>query len=322
MVCLSIGNLTLPLNVIYAPMAGCTDFPFRKIACRYKPGLLFCEMVNVKALLHGDEDTFRMLHYQACMRPIGAQICGSDPKLAASAARIIEDLGFDLVDLNCGCPVDKVTRDGSGSGLLKNPLKIGEIVSSIIAAVRIPVTVKIRLGWDAQHLVHTDVVRVAELAGAKAVTVHGRTRAQGYSGRADWEKIGEAKQAARSIPVIGNGDIVSAEDAVEKMRLSGCDGVLVARGLYGKPFLADDIRKYYEQGTVPERNVEEIRSILIDHFQETVSYCTDERAIVDMKRVGCWYTGGAPGARVFREALNRASSLEEMKALIRATPIV
>jgi len=318
---LSIGSLQLPNNILCAPLAGCTDYPFRQIASRFNPGLLFCEMVKMEALLQYDDDTFRMLHYNASMRPIGAQLCGSNPKLAGPAARIIEDMGFDVVDLNCGCPVDNVTKDGSGSALLRTPLRIGEIVSNMVAAVRIPVTVKIRAGWDEESLVHTELVRIAELAGAKALTIHGRTRKQAYLGRANWEWIKQAKQAATTIPVIGNGDIFSVEDAVHKLKTSGCDGILIARGLFGKPWLPSDICHYAETGEIPVHTAAEQRQILIDHFNETLAHCSDQRALTDMRRVGCWYIGRCSGARAFREALSHASTIDEMRELINQVPL-
>jgi len=318
---LSLGALQLPNNILYAPLAGCTDYPFRQIASRYNPGLMFCEMVKMEALLQYDEDTFRMLHYNASMRPIGAQLCGSNPSLAAPAARIIEDMGFDVIDLNCGCPVDNVTKDGSGSALLRSPLRIGEILSNIVAAVKIPVTVKIRAGWDEKNLVHKDLVRIAELSGAKGLTIHGRTRKQAYLGKANWEWIKEAKQAATTIPIIGNGDIFSVEDAIRMLETTICDGVLIARGIFGKPWLASDICYYAKKGEIPLHSATERREILIDHFHETLSHCSDQRALVDMRRVGCWYIGRSKGARAFREALSHVTTIEEMEKLIHQLPL-
>jgi nifR3 family TIM-barrel protein len=279
---------------------------------------MFCEMVKMEALLQYDENTFRMLHYNASMRPIGAQLCGSNPKLAAPAARIIEDMGFDAVDLNCGCPVDNVTKDGSGSALLRSPLRIGEILSNMVSAVSIPVTVKIRVGWDEENLVHQDLVRIAELAGAKALTIHGRTRKQAYLGKANWEWIKEAKQAAKTI---GNGDVFSVEDAVRMLETTTCDGVLIARGLFGKPWLANDICHYAKRGEIPIHSAAERREILINHFHETLSHCSDQRVLIDMRRVGCWYIGRSKGARGFREALIHVTTVEEMRELIYQLPL-
>ncbi len=318
---LKIGTLKLPNNILYAPLSGCSDFPFRLMASRFKPGLMYCEMVKMEALLRADPSSFRLLAYTAAMRPIGAQLYGSNPAYAAKAARMVEELGFDTIDLNCGCPVDKVTKDGSGSGLLKTPLLIGDILATMVTSVSIPVTVKIRLGWDEQSMVHTDLVRIAELAGAKAITIHGRTRRQGYSGKVNLDRIKEAKAAATSICVIGNGDIFTPEAALHMLSYTGCDGVLVARGTFGQPWIAEDIRQLAQEGFVRERTARERHSILLDHFHETLRVENERKALIDMRRVSCWYVGRAPGAKHFRDALSHASSLEAMTALLEEAPI-
>src|SRR6185437_6206308 len=200
-----LGNLTLPSNIFCAPLAGCSDLPFRRMTSKYRPGLIYCEMVKMDALVRHDPHTYRLLDFEADMHPIGGQICGSKPQYAGKSAKIIEELGFDVVDLNCGCPVDKVTKDGSGSGMLKTPELIGEILSNMTAAVKIPVTVKIRAGWDEKSLNAAEIVQIAEQAGAAAICVHGRTREQGYKGPANWDWIRECKRAAKKIQVIGNG---------------------------------------------------------------------------------------------------------------------
>lgn len=318
---LTLGNLTLPNNVFYAPLSGCSDFPFRLVASYFHPGLMYCEMVKMDALLRADPSTFRLLDYTAAMRPIGAQLYGSNPRYAGTAARMVEELGFDTIDLNCGCPVDKVTRDGSGSGLLKNPLLIGDILANMVAAVSIPVTVKIRLGWDEQSLVFSDLVRIAELAGAKAITIHGRTRRQGYSGKANLDRIKEAKSQAKSICVIGNGDIFTPQDGLRMLSYTGCDGILVARGTFGQPWIAEDIRKLADEGSVQDRTAEERHKVLLDHFHATLGYENERKTLLDMRRVSCWYVGRAAGAKHFRDALSHASTLEIMTALIEGAPI-
>ncbi len=275
----------------------------------------------MEAIVRSQATSFRMLHYSADMHPIGAQLCGSNPKLASTAAKIIEDMGFDILDLNCGCPVDKVTADGSGSGLLRTPTRIGEILANMIAAVRIPVTVKIRVGWDDDHIIVEDLVRMAELAGAQAITVHGRTRKQGYSGEANREWIRLAKQQSHGIKVIGNGDVFSAPSALRMLAETGCDGVLLARGGIGQPWLAEDIW-HLEQGLcVSGRSADERRRVLLDHFEAALSYGGDAQAIVDMRRIGCSYIGRLPGGRRFREAFSKASSLQELRELIIEVPM-
>ena len=247
---IELGNLKLPHRIFYAPLAGCSDFPFRKMSAKYRPGLMYCEMVKMDALVRHDAGTFHMLDYSADMHPIGAQLCGSKPALAGAAASIIEDLGFDVVDLNCGCPVDKVTKDGSGSGMLKTPELIGEVVASIAARVKIPVTVKIRAGWDEENINAEKIVKIAEQAGAKALCIHGRTRQQGYRGPANWEYIKACKEVARSILIIGNGDAVDGPSAEEMQAKTGCDAVLVARATMGQPWIVEDILRYLS-GEIP-----------------------------------------------------------------------
>lgn len=314
---MSIGKVKLPINVLYAPLAGFTDLPMRMVASCFSPGLMYCEMVKMEALVRSDIDTFRMLGYTAAMRPIGAQLCGANPAIAGQAARILEDLGFDVIDLNCGCPVDKVTKDGSGSALLKKPLLIGDILSNIVAAVKVPVTVKIRAGWDEKHLVHTDLVRIAELAGASALTLHARTQEQGYTGLARREWITQAKAQATRIKIIGNGDIFSAQDARSMLQETGCDGVLVARGMLGHPWIADDCRRLQESGSEFIRSPEERKHVLLQHVQKTLECVSDTQALIDLRRVTCMYIGKSKDARHFREKLSHAQSIQEMVNCIR-----
>lgn len=313
---ISLGKLTLPVNVFYAPLAGCSDFPFRKMSARYKPGLMYCEMVKMDALVRYDTGTFHILDYSHDMHPIGGQICGSNPQIAGQAARIIEDLGFDVVDLNCGCPVDKVTKDGSGSGLLKNPKIIGDIIANMVAAVSIPVTVKIRAGWDEDSLVYQDIVQIAEQAGAKAICLHARTRQQGYTGNAKWDWIKEAKKAAKHIHVIGNGDVFTPQAALEMFQATGCDAVLVSRGTLGQPWIAQDIQALDNDEIVTERDIEIKRQALREHFEETLRYSTDRRTVIDMRRVGCWYFTKSQCTKNFREAISHAHTVEEIRELI------
>jgi tRNA-dihydrouridine synthase B len=312
----SLGKLQLSSNIFCAPLAGCSDYPFRQMTSRYLPGLIFCEMVKIEALTHKNAKTCRYLDYSPNMRPIGAQICGSKPLVAAAAAKIVEDLGFDCLDLNCGCPVDKVIKDGSGSGLLRNPERIGEIVSAIVAAVRIPVTIKIRSGWNDQEINAVQVTTLAEQAGAVAITVHGRTRAQGYRGSADWEIIRECKRAAKTIHVIGNGDVVDGDSAARMFDQTGCDGVLIARGTLGQPWVIEDIERHLLGLPPIHRTIEDVRTALLDHFQKITRYQPARQAVLDMRRVGCWYLKRCLGAKALRMQINQASSLEEVFLLL------
>lgn len=305
-------------KIIYAPLAGVSDFPFRKMAARFNPGLMFCEMVKMEALMRQIPGTYRMLEYSEEMRPIGGQICGSNPELAGPCAKIIEDLGFDIVDLNCGCPVDKITKDGSGSGMLKNPELIGEVITNMVNAVNIPVTVKIRAGWDDSCINAAEVTRIAEQAGAKAIVVHGRTRQQAYRGPANWDHIKAAKEAATHIKVVGNGDIFSAEAALNMFEQTGCDSVLVARGTMGQPWIADDIRRALEGETPVERSYKDRKQALLDHFTYSTKFKNEAGALIDMRKVCCWYLKDVPNVKELRKKASHATSLEQVYELIHA----
>lgn len=311
-----LGSIFLPNNIFYAPLAGCSDFPFRKMSAHYGPGLIYCEMVKMDALVRNDQNTFHMLDFDKSMHPIGGQICGSKPEIAGAAAKIIEDLGFDVVDLNCGCPVDKVTKDGSGSGLLKNPKLIGDIVHEMVSAVKIPVTLKIRAGWDEESIIAAEVTKIAEAAGAKAICIHGRTRRQAYKGPANWDYIKKAKDVATTIKVIGNGDVMDVTSARQMFETTGCDAILVARGTMGQPWIVSDIIREL-QGLEPlQRDVEDYRNALFNHFEYTFDYHHARRTAVDMRRVGCWYFKKSAGTRGFRELISKAATPEEVRDLI------
>lgn len=307
-----LGSIVLPSNVFCAPLAGCSDVPFRRMTSRYRPGLIYAEMVKMDALVRNDPHTFRMLDFERSMHPIGGQVCGSKPEMAGPCAKVIEDLGFDVVDLNCGCPVDKVTKDGSGSALLKDPERIGEILSNMVAAVKIPVTVKIRAGWDAHSIVSAQITEIAEKAGAVAICIHGRTRAQAYRGPADWNYIAEAKKAAKKIKVIANGDIFDPLSAQRVFQETGCDAILLARGTMGQPWLIEDIYQFFEEGRFIERSSLDYKKALLEHIHHIISYQTERKALLDVRRVGCFYLKTGRGTKHLREALNRSASMKEV----------
>ncbi|MCB1111601.1 MAG: tRNA dihydrouridine synthase DusB [Chlamydiales bacterium] len=316
-----LGNTELPNNIFYAPLAGCSDFPFRKMSAKYGPGLMYCEMVKMDALVRHDPNTFHMLDYDKDMHPIGGQICGSKPEIAGQAARMIEELGFDVIDLNCGCPVDKVTKDGSGSGLLKNPQKIGDILANMVAAVKIPVTVKIRAGWSEEEINAPLITKIAEEAGAAAICIHGRTRKQAYRGPANWDYIKQCVEARTSIKVIGNGDVFDGYAAKRMFEETGCDAVLVSRGTMGQPWIVEDILHVLDGLDPRERSVEEVRQELLEHFEYTRAYRSDRRVCVDMRRVGCWYIKKSAGTRAFRGLISKAVSTDEVRRLITEFPL-
>lgn len=308
-----LGELELSSNVFCSPLAGCSDYPFRKMLTKYRPGLVFCEMVKMDALIRHDLGTYRLLDFDKDMHPIGAQLCGSKPELAGPCAKIIEDLGFDVIDLNCGCPVDKITKDQSGSGLLKNPNKIGDILANMVAAVRIPVTVKIRAGWDEAHIVGPEIAEIAEKAGAKILFVHGRTRAQAYKGPANWDYIKQCKEAAKNILIFGNGDILDAESAEAMFNQTKCDGLLVSRGSFGQPWIFEDIARHFEGETAIIRSGEEIRDELLKHLDITLQYQTKQKAALDLRRFGSWYLKKGQGAKKMREMMAKAEDMDKVK---------
>ncbi|MFZ4672914.1 MAG: tRNA dihydrouridine synthase DusB [Chlamydiia bacterium] len=308
---LTLKKLHLPSNVWYAPLAGCSDYPFRRMSAKYKPGLMFTEMCKMEALVRKESSTYRFLDFDPSMHPIGAQLCGSDPKIAPTAAKIVEDLGFDVVDLNCGCPVDKVTKDGSGSALLKTLDKLFLILGEMVKSVAIPVTVKIRVGWDEKNLIHLKMVELAEAAGVTALTIHGRTREQGYRGFSNRDLIQEAVNHAKSIHIIGNGDIfdpLSAKDLLDR----GCSGILVARGTMGKPWIHQEIVEALNEKKEFQVTPWLIKNTLLEHYQEIVHYESPRKALLSLRRVACWYLRDLQGAKQLRDLVNRSQTLEEM----------
>lgn len=313
---LKLGSVTLSSNILCAPLAGCSDFPFRKMTSPFRPALIYCEMVKIDALIRHDPHTYRLLDYETDMHPIGAQLCGSKAHMAAPAARIIEDLGFDVVDFNCGCPVDKVTKDGSGSGMLKNPELIGEMIANMVAAVKIPVTVKIRTGWDEKHINAPEITAIAEKAGAKAICIHGRTREQGYSGHANWDHIRACKEVAKNIQVIGNGDVFDAASALKMFETTGCDAILLSRGTMGQPWIIEDIYRALEGLPPIERTQEHYHRAFIEHFHHIAAYQSQRRALLDLRRISCWYFKKEHGAKNMRETFQKFQSLQEVQEWI------
>ncbi len=314
---LQIGTLKLKNNIAFSPLAGCTDLPYRRVVNLYRPALFFCEMVKMDALTRHDKGTYRILSYTHDMHPIGAQIVGSKPKLAREAAKIIEDLGFDIIDLNCGCPVDKVTKDCGGSGLLKQPNLIGEILSEMLSVVKIPVTCKIRVGWDDQNIVAPQVTRIAEEAGAKAIFVHGRTREQGYKGLANRQLIKACVDARKVMPVFGNGDIFDTESAKDMFVTTGCDGILISRGTLGAPWIASLIEAELSGGNFAHPIDDDfIKDLLEKHFAYSKSFNDDRKTLVDMRKVTTWSYKTRPQIAEFRDRVNEAKTLDQLTALI------
>lgn len=302
-------------NIFYAPLAGYTDLPFRRLCLRYRPGLFFCEMVKIEALVRHDTNSFKLLDYDGSMHPIGAQLCGSNLKYVKKAAKILEELGFDWIDLNCGCPVDKVTKDGSGSAMLKTPSLIGEMIHEIVSAVNVPVSVKIRSGWDEKSINATEILKIAEKAGAEIIFIHGRTRAQGYSGRSDRNIIKECKAIATKIKVFGNGDLFDPLAVKQMFDYTGCDGVLLARGMLSQPWMVQSIEEYYKNG-FNETIFSNLKEEILLHFNLILEYQIDHKALLDMRRVTCYYLQKYEGAKKLRISVNDAKSPNELIKII------
>ncbi|MBI4376935.1 MAG: tRNA dihydrouridine synthase DusB [Elusimicrobia bacterium] len=316
---LQLGGLRLDSTIIQSPMAACTDLPFRLIAREKGLAFSFLEMVSAQALVRENEKTLRLLKTAPGDRPLGAQLLGCDPDNMAAAARIIEDLGFDLLDLNLGCPVKKVTSNGEGSALLKEPAKAAKVFSAVKRSVkRIPVTVKMRKGFQDDS--GEEAVRMAKIAqaeGLSAVTVHGRTQAQGYSGRADYAAIGKVKEAV-GIPVIGNGDVVSAEDAQRLKAESRCDGIMVGRGGLGNPWIYRNLERAMTGSEDPPYvpDVAERRRTLLKHLELEVEHLGERLAALNMRRIILWYTQGLPNCKALRVAVCRTTDVVLIKRMI------
>ena len=313
---LKIGNVELENRYILGPMAGVTDLPFRLLCREQGAGLLCMEMVSAKAIMYNNRNTEQLLTIHPDERPVSLQLFGSDPKIMSEMAKRIEERPFAILDINMGCPVPKVVKNGEGSALMKDPKLVYEIVSSMVKAIEKPVTVKIRKGFDDDHVNAVEIARIIEEAGAAAVAVHGRTREQYYSGKADWDIIRQVKEAV-SIPVIGNGDVTSPERAEELVRRTGCDGVMIARGAQGNPWIFSEMITYEETGIVPPRpGKEELKEMMLRHARLQLEYKGEYSGIREMRKHVAWYTKGIPGAARLREKINAVESLGELENLL------
>ena len=311
-----IGNVNLDNNIILAPMAGVTDLPFRLLCKEQGAGLVCTEMVSAKAISFHNKNTEALLTTTPQERPVSLQLFGSDPDIISEMAAYIEERPFDILDINMGCPVPKVAGNGEGSALMQNPRLVGEIISKTVKAIKKPVTVKIRKGFTEQNANAVEIARIAEASGASAIAVHGRTREQYYSGRADWDIIRQVKEAVR-IPVIGNGDIDSPQQAAMMLEKTGCDGIMIGRGARGNPWLFGEIRAYLESGELlPRPSKEEVRNMMLRHARMQIEYKGDYIGIREMRKHISWYTTGYPGSAKLRGAINLVETYEELEELL------
>ena len=314
---LKIGNVVLSNPYILAPMAGVTDLPFRLLCKEQGAGLLCMEMVSAKAIQYNNKNTKALLEIHPEEEPVSLQLFGSDPEVISEVAKQIEELPFAILDINMGCPVPKIVKNGEGSALMNQPKLVHEIVEKTVKAIQKPVTVKIRKGFNDESINAVEIAKIIEDAGGAAVAVHGRTREQYYSGKADWDIIRQVKEAV-SIPVIGNGDVTSGESALAMMRETGCDGVMIGRGAQGNPWIFSELREYEKTGQIPTRpSNEELKQMMLRHARLQMQYKGDFLGIREMRKHVAWYTTGLPNSAKLRGEINAVESYEELEELLK-----
>lgn len=311
-----IGDVQIDNPFVLAPMAGVTDLPFRKLCKEQGAGFICMEMVSAKAISFHNKNTEAMMEIDKCENPVSMQLFGSEPELMARVAAEIEERPFDILDINMGCPVPKVVNNGEGSALLKNPELIVKIVKSVSSAIKKPLTVKVRIGFENEPVDIVEIAKRVEDAGAAAIAVHGRTRQQYYSGTADWDTIRRVKEAV-TIPVIGNGDVDSPEKAEALIKETGCDGVMIGRATRGNPWLFRELNHYFETGEkLPRPSAEEVREMILRHARMQIDLKGEFTGIREMRKHVAWYTAGMRHSAALRRETNLVSSYEELEKLL------
>lgn len=314
---MNIGGLEIENNLVLAPMAGVTDFPFRKICRAMGCGLIYTEMVSAKAILYKNKNTEPLLETDATEHPIAVQIFGSEPDIMGDmAAKLEEERSFDMIDINMGCPVPKIVNNHEGSALMREPELVEKILNNIVSKVKKPVTIKIRKGFDEQHINAVEIAKIAEACGVSAIAVHGRTREQYYSGKADYGIIAEVKKNV-NIPVIGNGDIRGIEDAILMYEQTGCDAIMIGRAARGNPWIFREISEYYKSGKKCDRPTnKEVIDMIMQHAGMLIECKGEYTGIREMRKHVAWYTAGMPHSSAIRNKVNQIETYDELEAML------
>ncbi len=313
---MKIGNVDIKGNVALGPMAGVTDLPFRLLCKEQGCDLMYTEMVSAKAILYNNKNTYEILRTTDSERPVAVQLFGSDPDIMTEIALRLEEQPFDIIDINMGCPVPKIVNNHEGSALMLEPKLVEKILTKMAGALKKPLTIKIRKGFDDDRVNAVEIARIAQACGVSAIAVHGRTRAQYYAGCADWDIIRQVKEAV-SIPVIGNGDIVDGTTAKKMMDETGCDGIMIGRAARGNPFIFNQVKKYLEDGTVVEKpGMPQIRDMILRHCRMLIEEKGDYTGIREMRKHVAWYTAGYPHSAEIRRKVNMIESYEALEQLM------